>query len=72
MKSIGLVLVVAGVVLAAVGALMMMGALSWFGKLPGDLRYESETTRVYVPIASMLLLSAALSLALYLVRRFFG
>ena len=46
------------------------GGLNWFGRLPGDIRYESERVHVYVPIVSMLLVSAALSLLLYLVRKF--
>jgi hypothetical protein len=44
--------------------------MSWFGKLPGDIRIERETVRIYVPIVSMLIVSVVISLALYLVRRF--
>lgn len=60
-----------GAALLALGALLhfVPGALSWFGKLPGDLRYESESTKVFVPITSMLIVSAVLSLALHLLRR---
>ncbi len=53
------------------GLLIYTGALSWFGRLPGDIRYESEHVRVYVPIVSMLLVSVVLSLGFYLLRRFF-
>jgi Protein of unknown function (DUF2905) len=69
MSSAGPVLVVAGVVLVVVGLLLWSGGLGWFGRLPGDIRVERETVRVYVPIVSMLLVSAVLSLVLYLVRR---
>ena len=69
MSSAGPVLVVAGVVLVLVGLLFWSGGLGWFGRLPGDIRIERETVRVYVPIVSMLLVSAALSLVLYVVRR---
>jgi hypothetical protein len=62
-------LVLAGVVLVAVGLLVWSGALSWFGRLPGDIRYESGNTRVYVPLTSMLLVSVLLSLGAYLLRR---
>ena len=51
--------------------LLQPGRLSWLGRLPGDVRYESEHVRIYVPIVSMLLLSLALSLIFYLPRRFF-
>jgi hypothetical protein len=69
MSSAGPVLVVAGVVLVLVGLLLWSGGLGWFGRLPGDIRIERETVRVYVPIVSMLLVSAVLSLVLYVVRR---
>jgi hypothetical protein len=70
-SSPGPLIVLAGVVVVLIGLLVWSGALSWFGRLPGDLRYERETVRVYLPIVSMILVSAALSLVLYLVRRFF-
>lgn len=69
--SPGTVLIAIGVGLILVGLLLWSGSLSWFGRLPGDIRIERETVRIYVPIVSMLLVSAAVSLALYLVRRFF-
>jgi len=70
-KSYGLLLIAAGVVLAFVGALVYSGAFFWFGRLPGDIRYQSEETRVFVPITSMLLLSALLTLLVNLLRRLF-
>jgi Protein of unknown function (DUF2905) len=69
--STGLLIIAAGVALVFVGLLVWAGALNWFGRLPGDIRVEGEHTRVYVPLASMLLLSLLLSLAVYLLRRFF-
>jgi NAD/NADP transhydrogenase beta subunit len=69
--SPGTILIVIGVGLILVGLLLWSGSLSWFGRLPGDIRIERETVRIYVPIVSMLLVSAAVSLVLYLVRRFF-
>ena len=70
-RGVGLLVVVAGAFLVIAGFLIYSGALNWFGRLPGDIRYEGEHTRVYVPIVSMLIISIALSLILYLVRRFF-
>ena len=71
-KGIAVLIIVAGLLVLVIGVLMYFGALSWFGRLPGDIRVERESVRIYVPITSMLLLSVALSLLLYLVRRFFG
>ena len=65
-RHIGLLVVVAGAGLVIVGLLIYSGALSWFGRLPGDIRYESDQTRVYIPIVSSLLLSVLLSLIFYL------
>ncbi|MEX0784806.1 MAG: DUF2905 domain-containing protein, partial [Dehalococcoidia bacterium] len=69
-RSAGFAIVIVGFVVVAVGLLAMTGALSWVGRLPGDIRYESGNTRVYVPITTMVLLSVGLSVVLYVVRRF--
>ncbi|HEY7614681.1 MAG TPA: DUF2905 domain-containing protein [Gemmatimonadales bacterium] len=68
--SPGTLLIALGVGLILVGLLIWSGSLAWFGRLPGDIRIERETMRLYVPITSMVLVSVVLSLLLYLVRRF--
>ncbi len=70
-NRIGLVLIVGGVVVVLVGILVSTGLLSWFGRLPGDVRIENERTRIYIPFTSMVLTSLALTLVANLVRRFF-
>ena len=70
-RPIALLLVGAGVLLVLVGIVAWFGGLSWFGRLPGDIRVERDNVRLYVPIVSMLLVSVALSLVLYVVRRYF-
>lgn len=70
-RSMGLLVIVGGVVVVVVGLLIYSGALRWFGRLPGDIRYESGGVRVYIPIVSMLLISVALTLLFNLLRRFF-
>ena len=70
-RNIGLFVVIAGAGLIVVGLLIYSGALSWFGRLPGDIRYQGSHTRVYIPIVSSLLASVLLSLLFYLLRRFF-
>ena len=66
----GPLLVGVGAVVIVVGLLVWSGALAWFGRLPGDIRIERDGLRVYIPLVSMLLLSAAVSLLLYLLGRF--
>lgn len=68
-SSSGPVLIVVGVVIIAIGLLAWTGSLSWFGKLPGDIRYERGSTRVYAPFATMLIISIVLSLIAYFLRR---
>jgi membrane protein implicated in regulation of membrane protease activity len=70
-RQIGVLVVVAGVLLIGLGVLIYSGALRWFGKLPGDVRYESDHVQFYAPIVSMLIISLVLSLLFYLLRRFF-
>ena len=70
-RPAGLILIVLGVGAVVAGLLVYSGWLSWFGRLPGDIRYESDNVRVYVPVVSMLLVSLVLSLIFYLLRRFF-
>jgi hypothetical protein len=71
-RGIGLTIIAVGAVIVLVGLLVTTGALNWFGRLPGDIRIETENTRVFVPITSMLIASVVLSALLALLRRFFG
>lgn len=68
--SAGPMLVMLGVAIVLIGLVVWSGGLSWFGRLPGDIRIERETMRVYIPIVSMLVISVVLSLVLYLINRF--
>jgi hypothetical protein len=68
--SPGPLLITLGLGLVVLGLLVWSGALSWFGRLPGDVRIERESVHIYFPVVSMLILSAALTLLLYLIRRF--
>lgn len=67
----GKTLMLFGVAIVLIGLLLHVapGLFAWFGKLPGDIRYESGRTRVFIPITSMLLISIVGSLVLHLLRR---
>jgi len=70
--QLGKLLVVLGLGLALLGAFVWWGGggvLSWFGRLPGDIRVERPGFRLYAPLASMLLISLLLSLVMWLIRR---
>ncbi|MCG6540449.1 DUF2905 domain-containing protein [Pseudomonas sp. KSR10] len=64
-------LMAAGLLLLLLGALLHYapGLLSWFGKLPGDIRIESERSKTFIPITSMIILSVLLTILLNLFKR---
>lgn len=68
-RSLGTIVIIVGLGAVLVGILILTGGLSWFGRLPGDIRIENDGTRVYIPITSMILISVALTLIVNLVRR---
>jgi hypothetical protein len=65
----GPLIVIAGVVIILLGLAVWSGALGWFGRLPGDIRIERDSMRIYIPLASMLVVSVVLSLLMYLLNR---
>ena len=68
-RDVGPLLVVIGIAIIGVGILAWTGGLSWFGRLPGDLRIERENLRVHIPLVSMLMISVVVSVLLSLFRR---
>ena len=68
-RTLGLTIAGLGAAAVVIGLLVAAGAFGWFGRLPGDLRIEGERTRVFVPIASMLLLSVVLTVLVNLFLR---
>jgi hypothetical protein len=69
-QQFGKWLIAAGIIIAVVGVLvMLLGKVGLF-KLPGDLELGSKNWRIYIPIASSILLSIILTLILWLINRF--
>jgi len=64
-------LIIAGLVLVVVGLLLhfLPGSLNWFGRLPGDIRFETARGKFFFPLTSMILVSVVLTLLLHLFRR---
>lgn len=64
-------------ILIGIGILVIMAGIVWhmtdgsisLGKLPGDIRIESENTRFYFPIMTSLIVSAILSLFIYIFKK---
>ena len=68
-RDLGPVIVAIGLVVVLVGLLAWSGGLSWFGRMPGDIRIERDNVRVYVPLVSMLVVSVLISIVFFLFRR---
>lgn len=66
---LGRVLVVAGLVLAALGVVLVVGAGLGLGRLPGDLAFRRGNVRIYAPLATSLVLSLVLTVVLNLLWR---
>lgn len=62
-------LIIAGLVLVAAGLLWPFLSRLGLGRLPGDIRIESESGGFYFPIVTCLVISIVLSLVLWLFRR---
>ena len=67
MEPLARSLVIAGLVFVALGLLLHASqSIPLLGRLPGDIRIERPGFRFYFPITSCVLVSAFLSLALWL------
>ena len=70
LESIGRLLLVAGIVLAIIGGVLLLGPrIPLLGQLPGDIRIERENLRIFIPLGTMLLLSLVLTVVLNLLNR---
>ncbi|MEX0702970.1 MAG: DUF2905 domain-containing protein [Planctomycetales bacterium] len=67
----GWILVIIGVLIAVTGLVWLLApSVPWLGKLPGDIVIERENFRLYVPLATCLLLSLIVTGTIWLVRHF--
>ena len=70
LQPLGRLLIVAGLVLAGLGLLLSLGGrIPGLGRLPGDIVIERGSFRLYVPLATSLLLSLIVAGVFWLLRR---
>lgn len=64
-------LIVAGGLLILLGLVLHFAPwlLAWFGRLPGDIRFETGRTKVFIPLTSMIIVSVLLTLVVNLFFR---
>jgi hypothetical protein len=63
------VLILAGVVLVAVGLIVLGAQRFGLGRLPGDIVIERDGFTLYIPLATSLIVSLGLTLVLWLLSR---
>ena len=69
-QQIGKLLILTGIFIAlAGGVLLVLGRIGLF-KLPGDLVFSGKNWRLYLPIASSIIISIILSLIFWLIHYF--
>jgi hypothetical protein len=63
-------------ILIAIGAILLAAGLLWpwlsrlgLGRLPGDIRIETENGFFYFPITTCIVISVVVSLVFWLLRR---
>lgn len=67
----GKYIIVCGLIIIAIGTVIYFfhDKFHWIGKLPGDIRIEKENFKFYFPVTTMLLLSLAITLLLYFIKK---
>ena len=62
-------MLVVGLVIAAVGLLAVLGVRLPFGELPGDIRIGGEGGSIFIPLATMIVISVVLTILLNIFLR---
>ena len=68
--QLGKGLIIAGIVLAIAGLILVAGSkFSFFGlgRLPGDIAYKGKNVSIYFPIVTSLVVSVVLTLLMWLI-----
>ncbi|MCG6879020.1 MAG: DUF2905 domain-containing protein [Deltaproteobacteria bacterium] len=62
-------LIIAGILILAAGLLWPWIGKIPLGRLPGDIIISRPNVKIYIPIATMILVSIVISLILWLIRK---
>ena len=70
MTDVGKLLIAFGLLTAGVGVVLVLaGRVPWIGRLPGDIHIQRGNWTFYFPLATSLLISAVLTLIVWLLGR---
>jgi hypothetical protein len=68
LEGVGRLLLLGGVILGVLGVVLILAPnLPFIGRLPGDIRIETDNVRVYLPFGTMLVVSLILTIVLNVV-----
>lgn len=72
MNQLGKALVGLGLLLAVIGAVLMLADRFGLplGRLPGDIAYRGKNVSVYFPLGTSIVISIVLSILFYLISHF--
>ena len=69
-EPLGRALIVIGLVIAAVGAVMVFGSrIPVLGHLPGDIVIHRDNVTIFIPLGTMLVVSVVASVVISLIGR---
>ena len=59
--------------MALIGGILLLAGryFPWLGNLPGDIRYESDNVKIYIPLVTMILVSILATILLNIFFRIF-
>jgi hypothetical protein len=69
LSTVGRLLLVVGIVVAAVGGFLALGGRLPFGRLPGDISIQGQSGGFFFPIVSCIVISVVLTVVLNIVIR---
>jgi hypothetical protein len=71
MADLGKILFILGLLIAGIGLVLWSGiGKGWFGQLPGDIHVRKGNVSFYFPIVTCLVISAIVTVIMWLFRRF--
>ena len=64
-------IIITGIILIVIGIILHFAPwlLKWFGRLPGDIRIETDIYKIFIPIVSMVLISIILTVIINILKR---
>lgn len=72
MKSLGMLMLIAGCAIAAIGLVLLVAPkIPWLGNLPGDIHYRGKGASFHFPVVTCIVISIILTVVLNVVLRLF-